>query len=343
MTQRNILFCGDTFLKARDGGMPLAQMGLAFRDAIVCLNLEASLSGSYEKEKNVVLSIDEKALNGLPDEVKLLVIVNNHSADCGNPQRLADALIKRGKAVVGPDNPSMVNLTVNGISVDFLAAYFALPRIRVSYDGQLADKLLSMLHDSSAKRKIVNLHWGYEHTDVPAPFQRQLAYRLIDAGADLIIGHHPHVPQGCEVYKNKQIYYSIGNYNFWQFDGETSNSNRWGYMVRYEPDNNKVEAIPYSIDENYQPCPVSSENKDRLLLRIQELSILIKTADIRAWLEKEYAGWYRHEINVWVQHLLKCRSLYLYLKWIAWLFTPMQLTYYGHSARAWLEGYIERP
>ncbi|WP_299257151.1 CapA family protein [uncultured Aquimarina sp.] len=61
---------------------------------------------------------------------------------------------------------------------------------------------------------IVQLHWGAEHTRVPLTYQKQQAYLLIDSGADGIIGHHPHTIQTVELYKQKPIYYSIGNFIF---------------------------------------------------------------------------------------------------------------------------------
>ncbi|WP_137170450.1 ATP-grasp fold amidoligase family protein [Marinomonas sp. FW-1] len=61
---------------------------------------------------------------------------------------------------------------------------------------------------------IVNLHWGVEYIPYPLPTQRSLAYRMIDAGVDLIIGHHSHIIQPYEVYKGKYIFYSLGNFLF---------------------------------------------------------------------------------------------------------------------------------
>ncbi len=61
---------------------------------------------------------------------------------------------------------------------------------------------------------IVQLHWGAEHTRIPLTYQKQQAYQLIDSGADGIIGHHPHTIQTIEKYKQKSIYYSIGNFIF---------------------------------------------------------------------------------------------------------------------------------
>jgi poly-gamma-glutamate synthesis protein (capsule biosynthesis protein) len=61
-------------------------------------------------------------------------------------------------------------------------------------------------------RVILSLHWGIEQTRMPQPYQVRLAHQLIQAGAEAIIGHHPHWPQGIEVYRNRPIIYSLGNY-----------------------------------------------------------------------------------------------------------------------------------
>ena len=57
-------------------------------------------------------------------------------------------------------------------------------------------------------------HWGYEYVRIPSPRERKLAHRCIDAGADIIIGSHPHVYQGIENYHGKKIIYSLGNFIF---------------------------------------------------------------------------------------------------------------------------------
>ncbi len=61
-------------------------------------------------------------------------------------------------------------------------------------------------------RVFLSRHWGIEQTRMPQPYQVRLAHQLIQAGAEAIIGHHPHWPQGIEVYRNRPIIYSLGNY-----------------------------------------------------------------------------------------------------------------------------------
>jgi poly-gamma-glutamate synthesis protein (capsule biosynthesis protein) len=64
---------------------------------------------------------------------------------------------------------------------------------------------------------IVNIHWGDEYQKSSSSFQQNLAHKIIDAGADLIIGHHPHVVQDIGFYKGKLIFYSLGNFIFDQY------------------------------------------------------------------------------------------------------------------------------
>src|SRR3989344_3398134 len=64
---------------------------------------------------------------------------------------------------------------------------------------------------------IINAHWGAEYKSLSNSRQRQLAHSLIDAGADVIIGHHPHVVQEMEIYNNRPIFYSLGNFIFDQY------------------------------------------------------------------------------------------------------------------------------
>lgn len=329
--KNSILFCGDTFLRTRDGTDPFSLILSDFRNARICVNLETSLKGSVKKKKNVCLSVDENVLDMIPDAARIISLVNNHVSDSGNPDRMVQALERRGRVVVGPGNPSQSHTTLDGMDVAFFSAYFGLPRLRVSYNGRKADTLERMLLDSKAQRKIVNLHWGYEHTDTPAPFQRELAHRFVDAGANIIIGHHPHVAQGWEVYCGVQIFYSLGNFNFWQFDTETSERNRWGYMVDYNFSTGAAKAIPYRINENYQPYLLSCEEQQGILSRLQGLSEAVCAVDFTTWFESEYAEWYAHEFSVWKRLCLDGGSLRLWIKWSAWLCMPMQLKYYVHA------------
>lgn len=62
---------------------------------------------------------------------------------------------------------------------------------------------------------IVSFHWGTEKEYTPNDVQKELAHAAVDAGADLVLGHHPHVLEGIEEYNGKNIVYSLGNFCFW--------------------------------------------------------------------------------------------------------------------------------
>jgi len=83
-------------------------------------------------------------------------------------------------------------------------------------DSEKAGEIVKKLADET-DLVIVNFHWGVEYDHEFNQTQKKLAHALIDAGADIIIGHHPHVVQGLEIYKNKPIFYSLGNFIFDQY------------------------------------------------------------------------------------------------------------------------------
>ena len=92
---------------------------------------------------------------------------------------------------------------------------------------------------------VVCPHWGGEHTLRPIPAQIETAHRIIDAGADLIVGHHTHTLQTIEVYRGRRIYYSIGNFIFDQ--QKPINTEACVVKLTVDADNIDVETIPISI------------------------------------------------------------------------------------------------
>lgn len=88
--------------------------------------------------------------------------------------------------------------------------------------SEIEDRIVGSFSRMPADIRIVSIHWGDEFVPVPAPYQQQLAHRLVERGANLILGHHPHVLQPVEEYKGALIAYSLGNFIFDQ---------RWGAQV----------------------------------------------------------------------------------------------------------------
>jgi poly-gamma-glutamate synthesis protein (capsule biosynthesis protein) len=81
---------------------------------------------------------------------------------------------------------------------------------------------------------IVNIHWGIENVYFPEPKKRDLAYEIIDAGVDLLIGHHPHIVQPIEMYKGKYIFYSLGNFYFHDIHYYEHGINKYKKAKKYQ-------------------------------------------------------------------------------------------------------------
>ena len=99
---------------------------------------------------------------------------------------------------------------------------------------------LDVMSDMGADIKIFIFHWGNEYINIPSPDQRSLSYKLIDAGADLIIGHHPHVIQPYEKYKHGHIVYSLGNFCF---DSILSKNFSVGMMADVILNGNRIQKV----------------------------------------------------------------------------------------------------
>lgn len=113
---------------------------------------------------------------------------------------------------------------------------------------------------------IVSLHWGVEDSFKVLPNQREYAHKLIDAGVDIVLGHHPHQFQGMEVYKNKPIFYSLGNFIFDQNDPENQES----FIISMDFEDyelKRIEAVPVRTINKVQVVPQHGTNAKDLLER----------------------------------------------------------------------------
>ncbi len=147
------------------------------------------------------------------------------------------------------ENVDFKKITQNGISLGFLG--YDLSGGHSVDKQQVVEKVKQ--YDSQVDWLIVHLHWGNEYEPEPELWKKGYARELVDAGADLIVGHHPHVWQGREIYKGKYIYYSLGNFIFDQNWGKATMASN---LVRLTITKNTVlseELQPYRIEENVRP------------------------------------------------------------------------------------------
>lgn len=143
---------------------------------------------------------------------------NNHifdlfEAGLDETTKLLDGRGIRGFGIDYEGLSQYCRVSVNGITLGMAAVNW----VETGFSGHLS-KDLAGLDVGSLKKDcdflIMSLHWGDDHNTFINGDQQEAGRRLIDQGVDLIIGHHPHVPQGYEVYKGKHIFYSLGNFIF---------------------------------------------------------------------------------------------------------------------------------
>lgn len=228
----------------RNGIQALAseQMLAEMRDAdLFMLNEEFpfSLRGEPMEDKQYTFRTDPKYVSILQDlGTDLVTVANNHALDFGQDAfcDTLDTLKQAGITCVGggyhiAEASAPAVCTVNGQTF----AIFAATRVSPSYDWYATDSQPGMFQtydptklnaaiaeaEETYDHTIVFVHWGIEHVEYPEDYQRALAKGYIDAGADLIIGCHPHILQGFEYYRDVPVIYSLGNYLFGNRDGNT--------------------------------------------------------------------------------------------------------------------------
>ncbi len=131
------------------------------------------------------------------------------------------------------------------------------------------------LINSNIDNIIVSFHWGQESAVIPTARQIEYAHKIVDAGADLVIGHHPHVLQSIETYKGKLILYSLGNFVF----DNTAKLQKESVIFNCQFNKGQIikpELIPVYID-NCQPSIASKEIRDDILEHLNKVSNQFKT------------------------------------------------------------------
>lgn len=198
-------------------------------------------------------------------------LANNHTKDFGK-QGLLDTLKafdEQNVETVGAgrdlkDATRISYETVNGIRIAVLGFSDVIPRdYRARKDRSgIAPADPDVFFPLVAKAKsnadlvLVHMHWGLEYDSGYHPRQRDLAHALVDAGADVVIGHHPHVLEPVEVYKHSVILYSLGNFVFDQGWSRTRESVLVQYKILKSGKKAKLELHPMMIREG-QPRPLT--------------------------------------------------------------------------------------
>ena len=250
-------------------------------DDLTIVNFEGTLTDSTNREdKQFAFNADKSYAEILTDGfVEAANLANNHSKDYGEQSYndTMDALDEAGITNFGYDRVAIKK--VKGIKVGLVGTYVLADGLGVK---DSMEKNIQDLKDEGAQVIIASFHWGEEKAEYPNEVQVELAHAAIDAGADLVLGHHPHVLQGIEQYKGKNIVYSLGNFcfggNMYPSDMDTMIFQQTFTLKGGKlQEDNVTNIIPCSISSvedynNYQPTPAAGEKETEILNKITQRS-----------------------------------------------------------------------
>ena len=259
-------------------------------DDLTIANFEGTFTDSDEREdKTFAFKAPASYASILTGgSVEAVNTANNHSHDYGD-QSFDDTLAALDDAGIvhfGYDETAVMD--VKGIKVGLVGIYELYDHLE--REQQLKDNISKVKADG-AQLIVVIFHWGNETETVPDSNQTTLGRIAIDEGADLVCGHHPHVLQGIETYKGRNIVYSLGNFCFGG-NSSPSDMDTMIYQQTFTIDadgvkkDNVTNIIPCSISSaaydgynNYQPTPAEGDEATRILGKINERSSWISTAE----------------------------------------------------------------
>ena len=250
-------------------------------DDLTVANMEGTLTTSNDRQQKTF------AFKGDPSYTEILTrggveatnLANNHSHDYGD-QSYEDTiqyLEAAGITTFGYDRTAVMD--VKGIKVGLIGIYEL--KDGLGRQQQVIDTI-QKVKDQGAQVIIVSFHWGTEKSNIPDDIQKTLAHLAIDQGADLVVGHHPHVLQGIEKYQGKNIVYSLGNFCFGG-NKNPSDKDTMIFQQTFTVENGELveddvtNIIPCSLSSesgynNYQPMVLEGSEKERVLQKIEEFS-----------------------------------------------------------------------
>jgi len=256
-----LLFFGDTVLDK--------PYKIDFEIDEFVFNLETPLSCKGEIAKNKVNICQEGSyiLETFKKKPLAVSLANNHIMDFGEEafaktkeilKELEISYFGAGRVSDNFNNPSIIEFAGKKIALLGYSCYTTHPVFGDSKSsGSAVLELNRIIKDIESIRDsvdfiIVQPHWGIQEIPFPKYSDRETAHKLIDSGADLIIGHHAHVIQSFEIYKEKYIFYGIGNFIFpdldipTQYDGKEFRARR---IKKQEIENRRSMVI--TLDNNF--------------------------------------------------------------------------------------------
>lgn len=235
---------------------------------ITLINLESPLIGNCPlTNEGMIFCGDAGNIEGLTYAgVDIVNLANNHMANFG-PKGIESSIDLLKKSVIaktGIGQPEI--LDIRGIKFAFLG-YNDISKPQAGIANADEEKIKSDISDVKAISDvvIVSFHWGTEYKEKPEERQKFLGHLAIDAGADLIIGNHPHWIQPVEIYKGKLIAYAHGNFIFDQMWSEKTREGVVGKYTFYGKQLIDVEYMPIKINNYGQPYFLEGSEKSKIL------------------------------------------------------------------------------
>lgn len=271
----------------------LSQTDIAFG------NLEAPFTRTGTKfEKTFNFKVPPEYVSGvIGSGIDVVTLANNHILDYGieGLKSTLSVLDSLGMAHCGAglnldqaNEPAIVER--NGLRVAFLGYSLTFPeefwatksRGGTSYPTETNMRASIQHCDSIADFTVVTFHWGAEGKNFPKDYQKEYAHLAIDLGADLVLGHHPHVLQGLEIYKNRLIAYSLGNFTFSSYSRRATESM---ILKVYLVDEGLFFAkiIPVSVDNyeiSFQPRVVTGKRAKTIIDNLKAYSAPLNPTSI---------------------------------------------------------------
>ncbi|MCC8138300.1 MAG: CapA family protein [Clostridiales bacterium] len=250
-------------------------------DDLTFANLEGPLTDSTNAaDKTYAFKGDPSYTEILQDgSIEVVTLANNHSSDYGS-EGLSDT--KENLTAAGIDyctGDTIAYQEISGVKIACIGIY-ELPT-GLGCETQVRETIAEA-QSEGAQLIIVAFHWGTEKENYADEIQQSLAHTAIDCGADLVVGHHPHVLQGIEKYNGKYIVYSLGNFCF---GGNANPSDKDTMIFRQTFTigtdgaalDDAIEIIPCTISSasgynDYCPTPATGSAADEIMERINEYS-----------------------------------------------------------------------
>ncbi|MBM7602128.1 poly-gamma-glutamate synthesis protein (capsule biosynthesis protein) [Metabacillus crassostreae] len=280
----NYEYSGSFVDEASKNGLPYFVEGidqLFLEDDFTSVNLETTLTNSTDKADKTF------RFKGDPEYAEILKLGGIDAVNLAN-NHIFDYMQK------GYEDTKLALDTFNigyfGYEDQFISTIKDVKIAALGYEGwqdtpEIREKIkkdIDGLREKGTQIVIIHFHWGDEKQYIPNVNQETLAKFTIDSGADLILGHHPHVIQGIEEYKGKFIVYSLGNF---MFGGNRNPSDKDTFVFQQTfhikdgilTDKKEINIIPYSISSvsdrnNYQPVKLSGEESSRVMEKILHYS-----------------------------------------------------------------------